>query len=243
MLVSMRYIACMNQGGKIIGQKFSNDAAELESFARRYDRPANNIYDCVAELRLIARRYERRPPYVDSLSLIHVDVDPRSLAVEPGEVEARLDTLPAPFQIRDSGHGRHVLLHLTRPVMAGPDLDYLAGLRTQMTTSLSGDRHCDHSVCLLRRPNTTNYKYDPPRLCHILRPGAPIDLSEAEPLIRSLGDPWFTRGAIDPRLNPARVQAAARRGRPVRRSQRDEVRGRRPRDTPDPAARHQGADV
>jgi hypothetical protein len=202
----MRYVAAIGQGAGIV-EKFTDSDNEIEAFARAHDRAPFGVYDCVSRLKPLGRRYARRMPNLESISLIHIDIDLKDLAAAPGEVRSRLDALPPPFELRDSGGGFHVLVNLKTAATAGTlEVDRVAELRKQMTTTLSGDRAPCHHVALLRRPGTTNFKYDPPRPCRILRPGAPVDLDEAGSLIDALGvNPYFGRGAIEPRLNPRRI--------------------------------------
>jgi hypothetical protein len=208
----VQYITCHDQGHKVLAQRFTDDAAELENFARRHDRPSNHVYDCVATLRPVAGKLERRIPNLHSVQMIHVDIDPRALQASPEEVRAKVMSLPAPFELRDSGHGYHPILHLQERALVGTvALERAAGLRTRATTVLTGDRAVDFHTALLRRPGTHNYKEGgAPKLCHVIRPGTPVTLDEAGALIEGLGvGPWFGRGEIDPVLNPRRIVRAA----------------------------------
>jgi hypothetical protein len=148
-------------------------------------------------------------PNLESISVIHVDVDPKALMVAGrDEIRGKLATLPAPVELRDSGHGFHTVIRLREPAMAGTAaLERISEMRSAMTAVLAGDRACDHHVCLLRRPGTSNRKHGEPKLCRILRPAAPISLEEAGNLIEALGvSPWFGRGTADPRVNRHRIK-------------------------------------
>jgi hypothetical protein len=199
----MQYVAAIGPKTGIV-EKFYADPAEAENFARAHDRSPLGVYDCVAELLPRAARHGRRMENVASVSLIHVDVDVKPLMATWDEIHGKLTSLPAPFELRDSGTGFHVVQRLKEPAHAGTEaLERIIKLRTQLTTVLAGDRACDHNVSLLRRVGTHNHKGETPKLCQVIRPGTPVDLGEAGTLISSLGvRPLFGRGAADPMLNP-----------------------------------------
>jgi hypothetical protein len=159
---------CAIRDGKV-KQVFSDDPSRLEHFAQVWDRHGFNVYDCVAEL--VDGAQERCLETVASLDIIHVDVDLRDLETPRDQVLARLKALPLPIEIRDSGGGFHVILHLKEPAEAGTDeFDRVTVLRKRLTYLLAGDPAPDHAAALLRRPGTSNHKYGPPRPCKVIYP-------------------------------------------------------------------------
>jgi hypothetical protein len=209
----LQYIAAIPIGQPGIIERFYTSAAEAESFARTYDNAPFGIFDCVAELKPEARQRGRRMEHLESVRVIHTDVDVAHgdlMAANRNEVRGKLRALPPVFEVRDSGGGYHILLHLRERALAGTaELSRVAELRSQLTLTLAADRACNHNVSLLRRPGTHNYKYDGAPLCRTLRPGTPVDLDEAGTLVASLGaSPWFGRGSTDPVLNPKRIVRA-----------------------------------
>jgi len=100
----MQYVAAINPGGGII-EKFYTDTAEVESFARAHDRAPLGVYDCVADLKPEAAQRGRRLEHVAAVLIIHVDIDLKDLIDARDGVFGKLASLPAPFEIRDSGGG------------------------------------------------------------------------------------------------------------------------------------------
>jgi hypothetical protein len=126
---------------------------------------------------------------VDELSQIHNDIDLRSLATPGEEVLNKLQSLPLPLELRDSGGGYHVIARLKEPVRAGTlEFDQVTKLRKELTRLLCGDPMPDHAAALLRVVGSHNSKYGEPRLCQVIRPGEPIDITEIEELVDLLAD-------------------------------------------------------
>jgi hypothetical protein len=93
---------------------------------------------------------------VADLSILHVDIDFRSVAATPDEVDDVLRTLPLRPEIRDSGGGRHVIFHLKESAAAGtPEFERVNAVRARLTAILGGDRTPDHAAALLREAGRT----------------------------------------------------------------------------------------
>jgi hypothetical protein len=184
----MLYICSMpNDGqGRVIG-KFVHTPGERDVFAEQHDQPGRSVYQSVAVHKEGATR--RCLETIDYLELLHVDIDLRMLATPQQEVLKKLEYLDLPFEIRDSGGGYHLIAHFKEPIYADtPEFARAEAARTALTRICCGDPAPDHSAALLRVPGTVNSKYDPPRLCQIVRPGAPIDLTEIETLVELYSD-------------------------------------------------------
>jgi hypothetical protein len=179
----MRYVCAIRK--KKLRHCFTDDPQVETDFAQNWNGQGWDVYDCVAELQDNARA--RSLETVKALSSLHIDIDLRVLTTSESEVLARLTKLPLPFEIRHSGGGFHVIAHLKEPVEAGTKEFALANsLRSNLTHLLAGDSAPDHAAALLRRVGTYNYKYDEPRLCHVIRAGRPVDLTEVQDQIERL---------------------------------------------------------
>lgn len=196
----MKYICAIDPKRKAItGQLFSDSEPSLASRAKKWDEAGYHVYDCVAELMPGAQTTgERSLDTVQSLSFLHVDVDLKDIETSRDEALARLQSLPLPLEIRDSGGGFHVLAILKEPVDVGThEFDRLNAARKKLTHLLAGDPAPDHAAALLRRLGTHNHKFDPPRACTILQQGEPLDITEIEELTDLLGDePLFVRKKV-----------------------------------------------
>jgi hypothetical protein len=184
----MLYVCSMpNDGqGRVIG-KFVHTPGERDVFAEQHDQPGRSVYQSVAVHKEGATR--RCLGTVDRLELLHVDIDLRMLATPQQEVLKKLEYLDLPFEIRDSGGGYHLIAHFKEPIYANtPEFARTEAARTALTRICCGDPAPDHSAALLRVPGTLNSKYNPPRLCQIVRRGAPIDLTEIETLVELYND-------------------------------------------------------
>ena len=172
--------------------------------------PGRGVYECVSTLKPGATR--RSLETVDELSQIHHDVDLRSLATPSEDVLNKLQNLPFPLELRDSGGGYHVIARLKEPVRAGtPEFDQVNKLRKELTRLLCGDPMPDHAAALLRVVGSHNSKYGEPRLCQVIRPGEPIYITEIAELVDLLADrPLFeplpkTNGHSHAESNPQSV--------------------------------------
>jgi hypothetical protein len=170
-----------------IPELISDDPVAIAAFVKKWDVPGRGVYECVSTLKPGATR--RSLETVDELHKIHTDVDLRSLATPSEKVLSRLQGLPLPLELRDSGGGYHVVARLKEPVRAGtPEFDQVNRLRKELTRLLCGDPAPDHAAALLRVIGSHNSKYGEPRLCRVVQPGEPVDITEIEELINLLAD-------------------------------------------------------
>jgi AAA domain len=176
-----------------IPELISSNPAVLEAFARRWDRPGYGVYECISPLQQGARR--RSLETVAALVLLHSDIDLRTLQEPYGEVLQRLQRLPLPLEIRDSGGGFHPVLHLKEEVTPGTaEFERCNAARSRLNHVLCADPAPNHAAALLRRLGTHNFKYNgEPRPCRVIQSGRPVDITEVEELLDLLGDkPLFT---------------------------------------------------
>jgi hypothetical protein len=174
------------RGGRI-PELISDDPVAIAAFIKKWDIPGRGVYECVSILKPGATRGSLET--VDQLSQIHNDIDLRSLATPDKEVLNKLQNLPLPLELCDSGGGYHVIARLKEPVRAGrPEFDHVNKLRKELTRLLCGDPMPDHAAALLRVVGSHNSKYGEPRLCQVIRPGEPIDVTEIEELVDLLAD-------------------------------------------------------
>jgi AAA domain len=190
----VRYICALpypKRAGRI-PELISDDPAAIEEFARRWDRPGYGVYECVSPLREGARR--RSLENVGALTVIHSDIDLRTLQETHEQVFRRLQQLPIPLEIRDSGGGFHPVLHLKEEAAPGTaEFERGNAARSRLNHVLCADPAPNHAAALLRRLGTRNFKYGEPRPCQIIRPGKPVDITEVEAFLDVLGDrPLFT---------------------------------------------------
>ena len=106
----MKYICAIDPKRKAIaGQLFSDNEHSLRGRAKAWDEAGYHVYDCVAELMPGAQKTgERSLDTVQSLSFLHVDIDLKDIETSRDEALAKLQSLPLPLEIRDSGGGFHV---------------------------------------------------------------------------------------------------------------------------------------
>jgi hypothetical protein len=175
------------KGSGPIPEIISDDQDAIETFVETWDRPGRSLYECVATLKPGATR--RCLETVGALHFIHVDIDLRTLDTPQDEVLARLQALPLPLEIRDSGGGFHVIPLLKEPAEAGtPEFERINRARKRLTRTLCGDPAPDHAAALLRVVGSHNFKYGEPRPCRVIQTGAPTDLTEIEELVDLLAD-------------------------------------------------------
>jgi hypothetical protein len=170
-----------------VPELISDDPVAIAAFVKKWDVPGRGVYECVSVLKPGATR--RSLETVGELYQVHTDIDLRSLATPSEIVLSRLQGLPLPLELRNSGGGYHVIARLKEPVRAGtPEFDQINQLRKALTRLLCGDPMPDHAAALLRVVGSHNSKYGEPRLCQVIQPGAPIDITEIEELIDLLAD-------------------------------------------------------
>ena len=155
----MKYFICSmaNEGGKRPVSLLTDGVTQLEKFVADHDRPGRSVYACVSPLRDDATA--RRADTVAMLTMLHVDIDMKHLAVPEDTVRATLLELCRllPFEVRYSGGGFHVIARLKEPCEPGePEFARAERLRTKLTAVFSGDPAPNHSAALLRVVGTHN---------------------------------------------------------------------------------------
>ena len=89
------------------------------------------------------------------------------------------DPVLAKAQVRDSGHGLHVLLMLDEPIIcAGDDARHWDKIARGLRNVLPGDPSLNGIVAMTRPVGARNTKVDPPRKVRVLRKGEPITRAE-----------------------------------------------------------------
>ena len=138
----------------------TDDPRVIEAFARREDRRGRGVYYCVSPLKAGSRR--RSLENVSAITTINIDVDAKDIAESLGAIDARLAALPLPpSEIRNSGHGRHVVYTLKEPIDAADTAEFsrAAALLRRVTQYFCGDMTVAHPAALLRQPGTHNSKH------------------------------------------------------------------------------------
>ena len=191
-----RYIGAFRNkvdGGGYQAHLISRDPVAIEAFARRWDKPGVSVYDGVNPLLLEAMTRDKDS--VAEQGVIWVDIDLRGLKASRDEVLKKLLELPLSLEIRDSGGGGfHVGAELKEAELRDtPEFERINDVRKLLIHMLSGDVNVDHHAHLLRRPGTHNTNYDVIGECRVLRPGKPVDITEAETLIELYPEPLFER--------------------------------------------------
>jgi RecA-family ATPase len=137
----------------------ADDPRVIEAFAKREDKPGRGVYDCVSTLKPGARR--RSLETIGESSALHIDIDAKDITEDLDVVDARLAELPLPpSEVRNSGHGRHVVYALKEPIDVTDTAERLRAteLLRRLTECLCGDMAVANPAALLRRPGTHNSK-------------------------------------------------------------------------------------
>jgi AAA domain len=176
----------------------ADDPKIIEAFAKREDRPGRGVYDCVSPLKPGARR--RSLETVAEIVALHVDIDSKNILEDLATADQRLAGLPLrPTEVRNSGHGRHVVFALKEPIDASEvaEVARATAALKQLTSHLCGDMAVAHHAALLRRPGTHNSKGGEWTECeYVLLTDARYDLGDIEDWLGDAGDrTLFTRRA------------------------------------------------
>jgi hypothetical protein len=165
----------------------ADDPRIIEAFAQREDRPGRGVYDCVSLLKPGARR--RSLDTVATRDALHVDIDAKDIVEDLQAVDARLaGLLLPPSEVRNSGHGRHVVYNLKEPISSDADMARAASVLKQLTAHLCGDPAVAHHAALLRRPGTHNSKNSEWTVCeNVMLTGATYDLGDIEDWLGDVG--------------------------------------------------------
>jgi hypothetical protein len=168
----------------------------IEAFAQREDKPGRGVYDCVSPLKPGARR--RALDTVGEVVALHVDIDGKDIVEDMAAVDARLaGLLLPPTEVRNSGHGRHVVYMLKEPIEAGDSAEVAraTAVLKELTAHLCGDMAVAHYAALLRRPGTHNSKGGAwLAVGHVMLTDARYDLGDIEDWLGDVaGRTLFTR--------------------------------------------------
>jgi hypothetical protein len=181
------------------------DAVAIEPRGKqRYD---NDQRESLVNDRRRGTKYEITPK-VEEVTAIHgfmndLDckmLDPAVVGEECVESAAALyeqhvriwldrDPVLSKAEVRDSGHGLHVILWLDQPIIVaeGKARSWDAVARG-ICKSLPGDPNLNGIIALTRPVGAMNTKYDPPREVRLLRSGEPVTRAEVLDLNRRLSD-------------------------------------------------------
>ena len=174
----------------------ADDPRVIEAFAQREDKPGRGVYDCVSPLKPGARR--RALDTVGEVVALHVDIDGKDIVEDMAAVDARLaGLLLPPTEVRNSGHGRHVVYMLKEPIEAGDSAEVAraTAVLKELTAHLCGDMAVAHYAALLRRPGTHNSKGGAwLAVGHVMLTDARYDLGDIEDWLGDVaGRTLFTR--------------------------------------------------
>ena len=89
------------------------------------------------------------------------------------------DPVLSKAEVRDSGHGLHVLLWLDEPIIvADGEARQWDDIARGICNALPGDPNLNGIIALTRPIGAVNTKYNPPREVRLLRPGQPVSRAE-----------------------------------------------------------------
>jgi hypothetical protein len=194
------YVCSLPNPGEtgVVRECITDDPAIIEAFVRREDKPGRGVYYCVSPLKPGARR--RSLETIGEITALHIDVDGKDILEDLAAVDKRLAELPLPpTEIRNSGHGRHVVFELKEPVAADDTAEVAraAAVLKELTAYLCGDQAVAHHAALLRQPGSHNSKNGEWTECQtVLVTGARYDLGDIEEWLGDVdGRTLFTRRA------------------------------------------------
>lgn len=99
------------------------------------------------------------------------------------------DPVLSKAEVRDSGHGLHILLWLDEPIIVGDgEAQMWHAISRGICTALPGDPNLNGIIALTRPVGAMNTKQDPHREVKVLRPGRPVTRAEILDLNRRLSD-------------------------------------------------------
>jgi AAA domain len=190
-----QFITCLpndkNSAGESPPSIVTDDAARIEAFRARYDRPGYGVFYCINPIKRGATRRSRET--IECIARLHLDIDFKDVVETPAEIDRKIDNLPLqPTDIFDSGGGRHLRYELKEPVFLDEDpelFDKVCGLIKSLTAALSADPAPAFPHALLRLPGSHNTKRGEPVL--VKRTGGTgnptdislVDLLSAQPFL------------------------------------------------------------
>jgi hypothetical protein len=168
----------------------SDDAERIARFISDSDKPGWGTYCSVNPL--VDTATQRKRDQVAQLNALHCDIDYKRLATPPDTVLKKIkDSFPA-AELRLSGGGIHLLLHLKEPPEAGTEeFNRGAELRKRLTEITCADPLPDHNAALLRVNGSHNTRGGKNHQVHVLQCGRMMDLLEIEELLDRFPEPFF----------------------------------------------------
>jgi RecA-family ATPase len=137
-----------------IPQLVTDDAEAIAAFVKRWDVAGRGTFYCVSTLK--PGEHKRSRGTIEAIEELHVDLDPKDVAESMDVVDGKLGQLGLPpSEIRNSGHGRHVIWRLKEPLT---DIDLADHLLKRLKDYLCGDPTPAHPAALLRLPGSFNTK-------------------------------------------------------------------------------------
>jgi hypothetical protein len=139
-----------------------------QRFIEKWDRVGYSVYECINPLVDGARK--RAQWTVARLEHIVLDIDFKDLDETVARVDAIVAYLPLrPSEVRDSGHGRHVLFELDEPpANSTPEFEELCGLWKRLAYELGADPAVTTPHGLIRCVGTLNSKFEPHVRCQTI---------------------------------------------------------------------------
>jgi hypothetical protein len=136
----------------------SREVAKLEAFINKWDQPGRAVYFCVATLKEQAA--ERSKATLAELVQLHLDIDFKSIAAAPAEVEKVLTELALPpNRIVRSGHGVHAYWWFAEALEAtDANIADVEALLRRLADCLAGDRAVAECSRVMRVPGSHNSK-------------------------------------------------------------------------------------
>jgi hypothetical protein len=131
---------------------------EVEAFVLKWDRKYRGLYYCVSTLQ--PGSTTRSKATLAELNCLHVDIDFRSIAVTPEEVQRTLhETMYLPSIVVHSGNGLHAYWLFKESVKATlENIKRHEMLLRRLANHLGGDLACAEAARLMRLPGSHNTK-------------------------------------------------------------------------------------
>ncbi|HEX2554222.1 MAG TPA: phage/plasmid primase, P4 family [Microvirga sp.] len=143
----------------------TRDLETVDLFVSKWDRKDRGLFFCVSTLRPDARPERaggspRSKVNVSEISLLHADVDLKSVEATLEEISAKVSTLPLPPSVLvASGNGLHLYWLLNEGLEANEEVVSRVEAALRLLADLvGGDLAVAHPAALMRLPGTHNTK-------------------------------------------------------------------------------------
>ncbi len=139
----------------------TRDAAEIESWVARLDKPGSANYFCVSTLKPGAAA--RNKDNASELAFLFADIDGKDIADDRAFIERRLAGLKLPpSYVVHSGHGHHVYWMLSEAIDLTVDgaRENVEALLRQSADLVGGDLQVCEVARLMRLPGSHNSKFE-----------------------------------------------------------------------------------